>query len=80
MIVVEKYSWWYYAGAGDYPKMARLALKGMQRQLGDLRIDEKGKAVQCLMVRPQIRQAFILTTHFFPGTIYQDNFHELDNY
>lgn len=31
--------------------MARLALKEMQRQVGDLRIDEKGKAVQGLMVR-----------------------------
>jgi putative pyruvate formate lyase activating enzyme len=40
-----------YAGAEDYPKIARRALKEMQRQVGDLRINERGEAEQGLMVR-----------------------------
>ena len=40
-----------YAGAEDYPKIARRAMKEMQRQVGDLRINEKGEAEQGLMVR-----------------------------
>lgn len=40
-----------YAKAEDYPDVARRALKEMQRQVGDLRINEKGEAEQGLMVR-----------------------------
>jgi len=40
-----------YANAEDYPAIARRALKEMQRQVGDLRINERGEAQQGLMVR-----------------------------
>ncbi|TKB06123.1 radical SAM protein [Desulforhopalus sp. IMCC35007] len=40
-----------YANAEDYPEIARRALKEMQRQVGDLRINERGEAEQGLIVR-----------------------------
>ncbi|HZK19422.1 MAG TPA: hypothetical protein VFC68_01715 [Treponemataceae bacterium] len=40
-----------YADAEDYPKIARMALKEMQRQVGDLKINTRGEAEQGLIVR-----------------------------
>jgi putative pyruvate formate lyase activating enzyme len=40
-----------YSQAPDYPQVARLALKEMHRQVGDLIIDEKGIALRGLLVR-----------------------------
>lgn len=40
-----------YSDAEDYPERAKEALKEMHRQVGDLIMDEKGVAVQGLLVR-----------------------------
>ncbi|ACX53035.1 Radical SAM domain protein [Ammonifex degensii KC4] len=40
-----------YSGVRDYPEVAKAALKEMQRQVGDLEIDERGLAVRGLLVR-----------------------------
>ncbi len=40
-----------YSHAPDYPAIAKKALKEMFRQVGDLRIDEKGLALRGLLVR-----------------------------
>jgi putative pyruvate formate lyase activating enzyme len=40
-----------YARAEDYPATARMALKEMQRQVGDLQINAQGHAEQGLLVR-----------------------------
>ena len=40
-----------YALAGDYPERAREAVREMHRQVGDLKIDERGIAVSGLLVR-----------------------------
>lgn len=40
-----------YSSAGDYPEVNREAIKEMYRQVGDLVIDDKGVAVQGLLVR-----------------------------
>lgn len=40
-----------YSQAPDYPEMAKLALKEMHRQVGDLVIDERGIALRGLLVR-----------------------------
>lgn len=40
-----------YARAEDYPATARMALKEMQRQVGDLRINSQGLAERGLLVR-----------------------------
>ena len=39
------------AKAADYPDRARAALKEMHRQVGDLRLDERGVAVRGMLVR-----------------------------
>jgi len=39
------------ANAPDYPQVARLAIKEMQRQVGDLVLDERGIALRGLLVR-----------------------------
>ncbi len=46
----EKYSL-KYSGAGDYPEIAKRALKEMHRQVGDLVMDERGVAKRGLLVR-----------------------------
>ncbi len=40
-----------YSGAGDYPEIARHAVKEMHRQVGDLAMDERGVAKRGLLVR-----------------------------
>lgn len=40
-----------YSNAPDYPQIARLALKEMHRQVGDLTLDKKGIALRGLLVR-----------------------------
>ncbi|MCG6929714.1 MAG: radical SAM protein [Desulfofustis sp.] len=40
-----------YAAAEDYPAVARKAVREMFRQVGDLQIDERGIAVQGLLIR-----------------------------
>jgi putative pyruvate formate lyase activating enzyme len=45
--VAEKYS----AGARDYPEVARAAIMEMQRQVGNLVVDEEGIALRGLMIR-----------------------------
>ena len=40
-----------YTSAEDYPQIAREALKEMQRQVGDLKINDRGEAERGLMVR-----------------------------
>ncbi len=40
-----------YSGPPDYPQRAREALKEMQRQVGDLKTDERGIAYRGLLVR-----------------------------
>jgi putative pyruvate formate lyase activating enzyme len=40
-----------YAMAADYPETARQALREMQRQVGDLQINEQGCAQRGLLVR-----------------------------
>jgi putative pyruvate formate lyase activating enzyme len=40
-----------YSFAPDYPEVVKVAVKEMHRQVGDLRIDEKGIAVKGLLVR-----------------------------
>ena len=40
-----------YSKAPDYPQKARVALKEMQRQVGDLILDERGIALRGLLVR-----------------------------
>ncbi len=40
-----------YLGAEDYPEAARAALREMHRQVGDLRLDERGLARRGLLVR-----------------------------
>lgn len=40
-----------YAKAADYPQAARLALREMQRQVGDLLINDQGQAQRGLLVR-----------------------------
>jgi len=40
-----------YAKAADYPEVARLALREMQRQVGDLKLSAEGYAERGLMVR-----------------------------
>ncbi|HWR58254.1 MAG TPA: radical SAM protein [Thermodesulfovibrionales bacterium] len=40
-----------YSSARDYPQTARIALKEMHRQVGDLQIDERGIALRGLLVR-----------------------------
>jgi putative pyruvate formate lyase activating enzyme len=40
-----------YSQAPDYPLVAEQALEEMHRQVGDLRIDEKGTAIRGLLVR-----------------------------
>lgn len=39
------------SGASDYPQVARMALKEMFRQVGDLYVDDRGVAVKGLLVR-----------------------------
>lgn len=41
----------HYSNAPDYPQVAKLALKEMQRQVGDLTHDERGIALRGLLVR-----------------------------
>jgi putative pyruvate formate lyase activating enzyme len=41
----------FYCAAPDYPQVARAAVKEMHRQVGDLRLDERGRAVRGLLVR-----------------------------
>lgn len=41
----------YLAGAGDYPQVARAALRQMFQQVGDLQMDPSGVARQGLLVR-----------------------------
>jgi putative pyruvate formate lyase activating enzyme len=43
----EKYS----AGASDYPEMAKKAIAEMNRQVGELQVDEQGVATRGLMIR-----------------------------
>jgi len=40
-----------YSQAPDYPQVAKLAFREMQRQVGDLLLDEKGIALRGLLVR-----------------------------
>jgi putative pyruvate formate lyase activating enzyme len=40
-----------YSDAGDYPEVARKALREMHRQVGDLVMDDRGIAVKGLLVR-----------------------------
>lgn len=40
-----------YSKAPDYPRLNRLAVREMQRQVGDLRLDERGIATRGLLVR-----------------------------
>jgi putative pyruvate formate lyase activating enzyme len=40
-----------YSQAPDYPQIAKLALKEMHRQVGDLLVDERGIALKGLLVR-----------------------------
>jgi len=40
-----------YSNAPDYPEIAKLALKEMHRQVGDLVVDEKGIALRGLLIR-----------------------------
>lgn len=40
-----------YSQAPDYPQIAKLALKEMHRQVGDLQIDKRGIALRGLLVR-----------------------------
>lgn len=40
-----------YCSAPDYPEIARLAVKEMHRQVGDLVLDERGTALRGLLVR-----------------------------
>lgn len=40
-----------YTRAEDYPEVARRALKEMQRQVGDLKVNERGEAERGLIVR-----------------------------
>ncbi|NLV91907.1 MAG: radical SAM protein [Firmicutes bacterium] len=40
-----------YSRTRDYPEKAKLALKEMNRQVGDLRVDEKGIAYRGLLIR-----------------------------
>jgi putative pyruvate formate lyase activating enzyme len=40
-----------YCAAPDYPEVARTAIREMHRQVGDLTLDEKGVAVNGLLVR-----------------------------
>jgi putative pyruvate formate lyase activating enzyme len=40
-----------YSQAENYPKVARAALKEMQRQVGDLLTDKRGIAIRGLLVR-----------------------------
>jgi putative pyruvate formate lyase activating enzyme len=41
----------FYCAAPDYPQVARAAVKEMHRQVGDLQLDERGRAVHGLLVR-----------------------------
>jgi len=40
-----------YSRASDYPQKAKLALKEMQRQVGDLLLDDRGIALRGLLIR-----------------------------
>lgn len=40
-----------YSGIENYPEVAKAALKEMHRQVGDLQLNEKGEAVQGLLIR-----------------------------
>ncbi len=40
-----------YSGAGDYPQIVKNVIKEMQRQVGDLEIDESGVALRGVLVR-----------------------------
>ena len=41
----------FYCGAPDYPQVAREAVREMHRQVGDLRLNERGRALRGLLVR-----------------------------
>ncbi len=41
----------FYCGAPDYPQVAREAVREMHRQVGDLQLDERGRALRGLLVR-----------------------------
>jgi len=41
----------FYCAAPDYPQVSRAAVKEMHRQAGDLKLDERGRAVRGLLVR-----------------------------
>jgi putative pyruvate formate lyase activating enzyme len=40
-----------YSGVGGYPEVNRAAVREMQRQVGDLTVDDRGVAVRGLLVR-----------------------------
>ena len=41
----------YSAGASDYPEMTKKAIAEMNRQVGELLVDEQGVAIRGLMIR-----------------------------
>ncbi|MGO0123570.1 radical SAM protein [Desulfothermobacter acidiphilus] len=51
-----------YSGARDYPEVAKVALREMQRQVGDLKISEQGLAVRGLLVRHLVLPAGLAGT------------------
>jgi putative pyruvate formate lyase activating enzyme len=65
-----------YSNAPDYPEMAKIALKEMQRQVGDLKFDGKGIARRGLLVRhlvlPQRLAGTKEAMHFLATDISKD--------
>jgi putative pyruvate formate lyase activating enzyme len=55
----------YSSGAADYPEMAAAAIKEMHRQVGVLKVDERGLAVRGLIVRHLVMPGNIAGTDRF---------------
>lgn len=67
-----------YCQAPDYPEMARLAIKEMQRQTGELVLDEAGVAVWGLLVRHLVMPGMLEETgrimEFIASEISEDTY------
>ncbi len=55
----------YSSGAADYPEVAAAAIKEMQRQVGELRVDSEGVAYRGLIVRHLVMPENIAGTDGF---------------
>ena len=67
-----------YSQTSDYPEMAKLALKEMHRQVGDLLLDESGIALKGLLVRHLVLPQELAGTkdvmHFLAQEISQNTY------